>query len=139
MRIELRKQIILHEGLELKPYADLGGKITIGVGRNLTDNGISAEESNILLDNDIDRSISELNLNFSWFCGLDDIRQRVLIDMCFNLGITKLKKFVLMLAAIEAKNYDLAASYMMQSIWAEQVGIRAIRLSKMMRTGKDYE
>lgn len=139
MREELKKQLILHEGEKLFPYADIKDKITIGVGRNLTDVGISMEESDIMLDNDIDKCIAQLTFEFPWFLALDEIRQRVLIDMCFNLGLGGLLTFHNTLGLIEKGNYKEASNHMLRSLWAAQVGQRAIRLAEMMRTGKDYQ
>lgn len=136
---KLLKQLDLHEGLELKPYKDTVGKLTIGVGRNLTDRGISKEEAYYLLRNDVAIAITELDKNLSWWKGLDEIRQRVLADMCFNLGITKLLGFKNTLELIRKGDYESAASAMLNSLWAKQVKGRATRLANMMRTGKDYD
>lgn len=139
MRDEIKQQLIKHEGLKLHPYVDVKGKITIGVGRNLTNNGISLEECYILLDNDIDRVIAELSTNLPYFLALDEIRQRVLIDMNFNLGLTSFLKFKNTLELVKEGHYTSASQNMLQSNWAEQVGDRAIRLSRMMNTGRDYK
>lgn len=133
----LRMQLLQHEGLRLKPYLDTVKKTTIGVGRNLTDRGITEREAMILLDNDIAIVVEELNGRFPWFKTLGDVRQRVLADMAFNLGIGGLLKFTNTLAAIQEARYDEAAGRMLQSLWATQVKGRAKRLSEMMRTGKD--
>ncbi|MGN7613921.1 glycoside hydrolase family protein [Magnetococcales bacterium HHB-1] len=132
----MKEQLSQHEGLRLKPYRCTAGKLTIGVGRNLDDNGISKAEALHLLGNDINRVISELNNSFHWFETLDEIRKRVLIDMAFNLGITTLRRFKRMLRAVEAGNYPLAAKEMLDSRWARQVGRRATKLSQMMSTGE---
>ncbi|MGN7612728.1 glycoside hydrolase family protein [Magnetococcales bacterium HHB-1] len=132
----MKDQLIQHEGLRLKPYRCTAGKMTIGVGRNLDDNGISKAEALHLLGNDINRVIRELNSSFPWFETLDEPRRRVLIDMAFNLGITTLRCFKRMLRAVEAGNYPLAAKEMLDSRWARQVGQRATKLSRMMSTGE---
>lgn len=134
-RDALRQQLIAHEGVRFFPYTDTAGKLTIGVGRNLTDVGISPQEANTLLDNDINGAVAGLNRRWPWFPTLDPMRQRVLIDMAFNLGITGLAGFPKMLAAVEAGAYDEAADEMLDSTWAKQVGTRAVKLAAMMRTG----
>lgn len=131
----LREQLIRHEGLRLKPYTDTVGKLTIGIGRNLTDRGISREEAELLLDNDLASVVTALELAFSWWLSLDDVRQRVLADMAFNLGVGGLLKFKNTLAAVKEGRWDDAADGMLASRWAAQVGARASRLSRMMRTG----
>ena len=105
--------------------------------RNIEDVGITEEEALVLLGNDISRVITELDRNIPTFSGLDEIRKRVLVDMCFNLGISRLMKFRRMLAALEAFDYAQAAVEMMDSRWAHQVGNRAKRLKHMMKTGEE--
>jgi len=131
------RQLRLHEGERLKPYRCTAGKLTIGVGRNLEDRGITAAESAMLLANDIADMERELQRALPWVTRLDDVRQRVLLDMAFNLGIVGLLNFKRTLAAVQAGQYQQAATMMLDSRWAGQVGQRAERLSRMMATGKD--
>ncbi len=123
------------EGERFKPYFDTVGKITIGVGRNLTDGGISQSECEILLQNDIARTLRWLDRNLPWWRTLDTVRQRVLINMAFNLG-GNLLTFVHTLDAMQRNYYAAAANGMLASKWANQVGQRALRLANAMRTGK---
>ena len=131
-------QLRLHEGERLKPYRCTAGKLTIGVGRNLDDRGITSDESAYLLNNDIDSHWIELLEHLPWVETLDEVRQRVMLDMAFNLGIFGLLTFHRTLGHIKAGNYALASSAMLESKWATQVGQRARRLASMMKTGKDY-
>lgn len=132
----LEDQLIDHEGLEFKLYKCTGDKWTIGVGRNLDDRGITEDEARYLLKNDIKIVEDELLERQPMVGGLDSVRQRVLVDMGFNLGLPILMKFQNMWAAIEAEEWDEAADQMMDSRWAKQVGRRAERLSQAMRTGE---
>jgi len=132
----MRGQLTLHEGLRLMPYLDTVGKTTIGVGRNLTDVGITNSEAMLMLDNDIIRSMSDLDQQFLWWRDLNDVRQMVLVDMAFNLGIGGLSKFVRTMKAVERGDWDAAANGMLESKWAKQVKGRAVKLAKMMRTGE---
>src|SRR5438093_1522067 len=100
-RTVLKTMLVKHEGLRLKPYADTAGKLTIGVGRNLTDAGITDCEARLLLDNDINEAVRLCTSRIGCFGSLDDTRQHVLLDMCFNLGVGGLMKFTKMLAAVE--------------------------------------
>jgi lysozyme len=120
------------EGVRLTAYVDSVGKITIGVGRNLTDVGISAAECEMLLAADIDRVMSDLDARLPWWRTLDEDRQGVLANMCFNLGINGLLQFKTTLGAIQAHNWLAAAEGMMRSKWAQQVGPRAQRLADRM-------
>ncbi len=115
---KLRQQIRMHEGVEHKVYEDTEGIKTVGVGRNLEDRGLSDDEIDYLLSNDIDICVKELEQTFDWYDDLDDIRKRVLIDMMFNLGMPRLKGFVNMLKAIEAGAWKNAAVEMLDSKWA---------------------
>lgn len=123
------------EGVRLKPYVDTMGKTTIGVGRNLTDVGISQGECADMLTNDIARTTAWLDHNLIWWRSLDPVRQRVLVNMAFNMG-GGLLTFMNTLAAMQQGDYEAAADGMMASHWAMQVGARAQRLAQMMRTGE---
>lgn len=135
-RDRLRAQLIRHEGLRLRPYEDSVGKITIGCGRNIEDAGISRQEADVLLDNDIDACINDL-ITFPWFVALDPVRQCALVDMRFNLGGQGFRKFVRMIHALEHGEYTRAAEHMLASKWAVQVKGRARRLAHMVKTGID--
>lgn len=127
----LEGELIADEGLRLKPYVDSVGKLTIGIGRNLTDRGITATEAMFLFRNDIALTEQELAA-FTWFQRLTPERQRAIFNMAFNLGAPKLHEFKRMIAAIEARQYEAAAAEMLASKWAGQVGGRARRLADLM-------
>lgn len=133
-RDALRAQLIKHEGLRLFPYVDAVGKTSIGVGRNLTDRGITDAEARFLLDNDINTAINALVV-FPWFPDLDTVRQRAFVDLCFNLGLTRLRGFVKMLAAAERQDWTAAATALLDSRYHVQVGQRARTLAAMLETG----
>jgi lysozyme len=127
--------LVMHEGMKLKPYYDTVSKLTIGVGRNLTDNGISREEALTLLETDI--KLAHLHADtYDWYHTLDDVRQNVVVEMIFNLGATTFRGFKLTQASLARHQFESAADHMLDSKWARQVGVRALRLAKMMRTGK---
>ncbi len=132
---DIDQLLIYHEGLKLKPYMDGRNKLTIGAGRNLEDLGISKEEALLLLHNDIDRVGRELDKSLPWWRKLSDVRQKVLISMAFNLGMGRLLQFNRMLSALQDGDYTAAAEEMLSSLWAKQVGTRAIELADMMENG----
>ncbi len=138
MMHSIEDQLILHEGLRLKPYRCTAGKLTIGVGRNLEDKGISHDEAMMLLRNDIAEVTAQLE-RFDWFRALGPVRRKVLIDMCFNLGMAGLMGFKQMIEALKRADYERAADEMVSSKWYRQVGERGRRLERMMRTGEDYQ
>lgn len=135
-RERARAQLMKHEGIRLRPYVDTVGKTTIGIGRNLTDRGVSYDEAMFLLDNDIDRAEADLDANLPWWRKMNAVRQLVLLDMCFNLGISRLLTFKSALRNMELRRYRVASEDMLDSKWARQVGQRALTLAAMMRTGR---
>jgi len=133
----IKEQLVRHEGLRLKPYRCTAGKLTIGIGRNLDDSGISQSEAYIMLINDIMNCEKQLQAKIpDIYNGLDEVRKSVLLNMCFNLGISGLLGFKNTLAFIKARDWERAANNMLVSRWAKQVGRRAIELSELMRKGK---
>ncbi|MEO5350569.1 MAG: hypothetical protein H7836_13125 [Magnetococcus sp. YQC-3] len=152
----LRDQIKLHEGLSLTMYKCTAGKNTIGYGRNVDDNpltdeeneylgnkdifaeGITLDEANYLLDKEIEECIEKLTKRLPGFTQLDPIRMRVIIDLSFNMGVPGLLKFKNTLAALARLDYEATANGLKNSLWYKQVGTRAVRLVKMMKTGEDY-
>jgi len=154
-REDLIKQLAIHEGVELEVYEDTLGIETIGIGRNLKDrgiadlelahinktmseiyeDGITEEDAYFLAERDIDIVEGELFAAKPICNRLDGIRQIILLDMAFNMGIPRLMKFKKMWANIEGNHYELAAIEMLDSLWADQVKGRATKLSEAMKTG----
>lgn len=129
------RQLVMHEGLRLKPYTDTVGKLTIGVGRNLTDNGVSELEAEGMCIRDMSDVDNDLDRNIAWWREMTPNRQMVFVDMCFNLGWPRFSCFRLMLASAADGDYAEAADEMIDSRWARQVGTRAEVLATMMRNG----
>jgi len=133
----IKEQLVRHEGLRLKPYRCTAGKLTIGIGRNLDDCGISQTEAYVLLENDIQNCEIQLRDEIpEIYNDLDEVRKSVLLNMSFNLGISGLLSFNNTLAFVAARDWERAANGMLASKWAKQVGRRAIELSELMRKGK---
>lgn len=143
------------EGFRQNVYRCTAGKLSIGIGRNLDDvgirpeetaklgitkasvikNGITLPQAYALLESDIADCERSLDRKFPWWRNLTDVRQRVILNMCFNMGIGVLSQFKNTLKAIETGQCETAAVSMGKSKWAKQVGRRAVRLQAMMRTG----
>lgn len=135
-RDALLARLEIHEGLKLKPYHCPAGKLTIGIGRNLDDVGISATEARALCLNDIAECERHLDALCRWWRTLDETRQQILAEMCFNVGPSRLMSFVKMLAALQSYDYQKAADEMKDSAWFKQVGNRAKTLEAAMRSGQ---
>ena len=128
-----------HEGVKAFAYQCTADKTTIGVGRCIDEDGgigLSDDEIEYLLMNDIERCDAELRAAYDWYENLKKPRRDAMINMCFNLGLTRLRGFVKALEAMSREQYDVAADEFMDSKWAQQVGTRAIRVTEMIRDGE---
>jgi lysozyme len=173
-RTRMQAQLVLHEGLRTHAYLDTVGKWTVGVGYNLSDRGVdflekilgrrfnmpfdqivlTHDEALKVLDADIDRFEKAVVVHFPFYTKLIEVRQRVVLDMAFNMGFAALG-FVNTRKMVEAQDWSGAARGLYNSKWARQVGDgpddspeaakargrhfdRCDRLSRMLLTGKDY-
>ena len=145
-REQLKDMLALHEGKRLAAYKDTVGVLTIGIGHNCRESPVAGVEKagdritelqcNHLFASDIANVVSDLDHHLPWWQHLDEVRQNVLADMCFNMGITTLKTFRNTLGMMKRGDYEGASEGMLASLWATQVGQRAERLAEMMRTGE---
>lgn len=131
---EWSKHLDWAEGVRNFPYEDSVGKLTIGVGRNLDDVGLSGEEIRMLKKNDMQHVMREC-LNLPYWDELNDARKMVVADMVFNLGMPRFKGFVYTNEALKRGDYIDAAAEMVDSKWYRQTGRRAIKLVDMMVSG----
>ena len=155
-KAHLLEELVKHEGLRLQVYQDTLGIDTIGIGRNLKDRGISKEELDeldiptidhvyeygiteadamLLAENDVQIVEEELLRAHPCVEDLDAVRQLVLVDMAFNMGVPRLCKFKKMWNAIHEKKFDIAAKEMLDSRWANQVKSRSVKLANAMHNG----
>ena len=130
-----RPQLAIDEGNKSKPYRDSLGFLTAGIGRNLDAVPFSPDEIALMFENDLNRAEKSARALVPGFDRLTLARQAVVVNMAFNLGQTKLAKFVRMLAAINSQRWADAAKEMRASDWFTQVGDRAVRLAKAMEQG----
>jgi lysozyme len=131
---DLQQWIKTCEGLDLKSYVDTNGHLTIGWGRNL-ENGIRLDEAELMFQNDYKQTVEELE-QCDWYTMQPDGVKNALINMNFNLGITKMEGFKKMIEALRAKDYTQAALEALDSRWANQVHKRANDIAVMIRAGK---
>jgi lysozyme len=139
---KLRRQLVLHEGYARVPYVDSVGKVTGGIGHNFNAHPISDAIIELWFQEDLADAIEGLDKHLPWWRNLNEVRQRVLIDMAFNMGMgipdkTGLLSFTNTLACIEAEDWEGAAYGMLVSKWYRQVKGRGERLRLMMLTGED--
>lgn len=139
LEVELRRD----EDVRYTPYADSTGHETVGAGHNMDASPLPVGwtfpltdvQVDQLLQHDLTVTFAALDLHLPWWERLDDVRQRVIANMCFNMGIGELLGFHQTLSAMQSGQYAAAAVEMLQSKWATQVGDRAKRLSQAMLTG----
>ena len=128
-----------HEGVETHAYKCTAEKTTIGVGRNIDPAGglgLSDSEIDFLLANDVARVNKELIISFPWFAELDEVRKDAMINICFQLGLPRLKKFKMSLAHMKNGDYNLAADEFLMTNWANQTPARAKDITDMIRSGE---
>ncbi|MCY1425100.1 hypothetical protein D9M71_408800 [compost metagenome] len=135
-RTRLSRQLEIDEGRRRRIYLDTVGKWTGGVGRNLSDRGLSDDEIDLMLSNDIDEAVRIARGLIPNYDQLDDVRQEVVCNMAFNLGIVRLGGFKQFLAALVRHDYQRATAEMQDSKWYGQVGDRGKRLAKAMLEGR---
>lgn len=140
VRAILMEQLSRHEGMRLRPYRCTAGKLTIGIGRNLDDHGISEEEAFQMLENDMEETEELVCQSLPrLYEQLNPARKAVLLNMAFNMGIGNgnkgLLSFKKTLSHMASGEFDKAADGMLASKWARQVGQRAVELSEIMRKG----
>lgn len=127
----LLPQLKRHEGLRLHPYKCPADKWTIGYGRNLEDRGITQAEAEYLLANDVEETIAQLSV-IPGYSNADTKRKAVLVNMAFQMGVTGVKQFKNMWAALEEQDYKTASAEMLNSRWARQTPSRANELARIM-------
>ena len=135
MNPKLRQLLIRHEGLRLKPYLDTEGKTTIGVGRNLTDNGISEAEAMVMFYNDVTVAVTQLQSIFPGYNDWTEARRNALADLMFWIGAASFSGFRKMISAVQSGNWSIAASEMKNSVLGSQFPSRTEELSNMVEEG----
>ncbi|KWD49659.1 lysozyme [Burkholderia ubonensis] len=130
----LKAELTRDEDRRKRIYTDTVGKVSGGIGRNLTDKGFRDNEIDLMYQNDIAETEAWLDRSLPWWRSLDPVRQRVMMNMAFNMQ-AKLLGFRNFLAAAQRRDWNTAAAEMLDSLWARQVGARATRLAAMMRGG----
>jgi len=125
---ELKESIKTEEGLSLEAYKDSRGYLTVGYGHLLAEGStIPREAAEIIFDADFEQAATDyLKLGLD----LDPIRRAALIDMIFNMGLPRVRRFVHFLAYLREKNWIKAAIELMDSDYARQLPERAKRNRK---------
>lgn len=133
--MDLIEQLKRDEGVRDRVYTDTMGKLTVGVGRNISDVPFSDDEVTLMLRNDVARVRAQL-AGFAWYAALDPVRQGAVENMAFNLGVGGLLHFPTMLHCLSVADWPGAAAAALDSAWAREVGARAQRLADQITTGE---
>ena len=132
---QLQRLLTLDEGYRLRLYTDTVGKVSVGIGHNLSDNGISDAVAQLLYDEDIKAAQAILTNLYPEWPILDPVRQAVFLDLAFNLG-PKLGEFKDLLSYAKAGVWEAVARALQDSLWFRQVGARGPRLAQMLLTAE---
>lgn len=133
MKGDIANLIKQHEGCRLRAYQDTLGVWTIGYGHNLQAKSISMAAAEQIFADDLKDAEADCMHAFPWYADLTESRQAAMVDLCFNLGLTGLRKFVKFLAAMERGDYETAAIELLDSLWAKQVKSRAFAVADLIR------
>lgn len=140
MNVErVKETLIKHEGLVLDMYKCSAGVWTIGVGHNLEDKGVSKKVAMVMLEEDINDALYDLKRNISFFHSLPEAAQEALVNLSFNLGITRLLQFRKTLGFLKERKFTRAANELLDSRYASQVGYRALEVAEMIRSCDDAD
>jgi lysozyme len=130
----MRVRLIKDEALRLKPYLDTVGRITAGIGRNLSAKGVGQAACDMWFAEDVAEALSGAEA-YPWFTGLDQSRRQVVVCMIFNMGAEAFDEFDGTHDALAAHNWQSASDHMLATKWAQQVGNRALIYARIVRLG----
>ena len=133
--MDILDQLKRDEGNKQFPYTDTVGKITIGVGFNLTDVGLSQDEIDYILQARVNKVAASL-APYDWYAKLDPVRQAAIQNMTYNMGLNSLLHFPSMIHYLAVQDWANASAQALDSLWASQVGDRAKRISQQLLTGE---
>ena len=133
MNIELLDSIRKHEGYRAKVYKDTLGYDTIGYGFAIKDLELDEDICAIILRRKLESLIRTVNFKYGWFKSMPDEVQNVIIEMCYQLGVSGFGKFVKTIGYLQTFQFEKAADEMLDSRWAKQTPNRAKALSDIVR------
>jgi len=145
-RTAIEKQLIIDEGKRLTVYKDTLGNDTVGIGHLIVPEDyippmsvISEERCQALFESDLNMAIIDVQKLFSNLDQLPDAIQDAIVNMVFNMGIKKMRRFCKFLAAVDSKDFEEAGMQLVNSLWFKQVGLRAERIAKVFFDAADVE
>lgn len=135
-RLALETDTRRSEGLRLKAYQDTKGVWTIGYGTNLQELTITASTAEFWLARKLNEAENEAQSAFGWYMALTSRRQAAIVELIYNMGLSRLRGFTKFLAAMAAKDYATAHAELLDSKWRTDVGpTRSGRIAEMILNG----
>tara|TARA_R100001082_G_scaffold84421_2_gene51067 strand:+ start:127 stop:567 length:441 start_codon:yes stop_codon:yes gene_type:complete len=130
---DIVKDIKKHEGFEPKVYKCTEGYDTIGYGFAIKDLVLDEDIADLILMKKLHKLLQRILIAFPWFKDVDDIAKGVIVNMCYQLGLSGFSKFKKTIYLLETEQYEEASVEMLDSLWAKQTPNRAKELSETLR------
>ena len=131
--MDLINSIKEHEGYRSRAYKDSLGIPTIGYGFAIKDLGLDQDLCDIILERKIKKLEDRVKTKFGWYPYMPLEIQNVVMEMCYQLGVTGFSKFAKTIMYLKDKNFEKASEEMLDSLWARQTPNRARELSKRVK------
>lgn len=128
------KDIKKHEGFEPKVYKCTEGYDTIGYGFAIKDLVLDEDVADLILMKKLHKLLQRILVAFPWFKDVDDTAKAVIVNMCYQLGLSGFSKFKKTIYLLETEQYEEASVEMLDSLWAKQTPNRARELSETLRS-----
>ena len=127
---DIVEDIKKHEGFRPKVYECTEGYDTIGYGFAIKDLTMDEDVATLILMKKLHALLQRITVAFPWFKDIDETAKKVVINMCYQLGIRGFSKFKKTIYYLETEQYEEASIEMLNSLWANQTPNRAKELSE---------
>ena len=132
----LLKSIKINEGFKPRVYKDTLGIDTIGYGFAIKDLHLDEDLSEEILKRKVNKLIKRIYKTFDWFINMPEDVQEVVVEMCYQMGVSGFSKFKKTIKLLSEKQFTDASTEMLDSLWAKQTPIRALKLSNIVGKAK---
>ena len=129
---DIVEDIKKHEGFEPRIYECSEGYDTIGYGFAIKDLIIDKDVADLILMKKLHKLLERISIAFPWFKDVDDIAKGVVINMCYQMGLSGFSKFKKTIYYLETEQYEEASVECLDSLWAKQTPGRAKELSERL-------
>ena len=133
---KLLESIKINEGFEPRVYKDTLGIDTIGYGFAIKDLYLDEDIAEQILEKKVNKLLKEVDSRFDWFKFMPENIKEVVVEMCYQLGVTGFSKFKKTIKLLSDRNFTKASTEMLDSLWAKQTPNRALKLSNIVKEGE---